>query len=77
MPKALIRPMLCHIDTAQEAHVDVAFACGEDRLFPAVRATTPEAEIAITGVSCREQIGYGTGRPARHLVEVLADALAD
>ena len=61
----------------EKEHVDVAMACGEDRLFPAIRAATPETEIAVTGVSCREQIGYGTGRRARHLVEVLADALAD
>ena len=27
------------------------------------------------GVSCRQQIEHGTGRKARHLAEVLADAL--
>jgi Fe-S oxidoreductase len=30
----------------------------------------------VTGISCRQQIEHGTGRPARHLVEVLRDALA-
>jgi len=27
------------------------------------------------GTSCRQQIADGTGRRARHLIEVLADAL--
>ena len=58
----------------EKEHVELAMACGEDRLFPAIRGATPETEIAVTGVSCREQIGYGTGRRARHLVEVLANA---
>jgi len=29
----------------------------------------------VMGVSCRQQVEDGTGRKARHLVEVLADAL--
>jgi Fe-S oxidoreductase len=29
----------------------------------------------VMGVSCRQQIEHGTGRRARHLAEVLADAL--
>ena len=30
--------------------------------------------IAATGVSCRQQIGHGTGRVARHPVQVAYDA---
>jgi hypothetical protein len=30
----------------------------------------------VMGVSCRQQVEHGTGRKARHLVEVLRDALA-
>jgi Fe-S oxidoreductase len=50
-------------------------AIGNRRLFPAVKAKGPEWEIVAAGVSCRQQIPHGTGRRARHLVEVLADAL--
>jgi len=55
-------------------HYDVAKAVGEDVLFPAVRARG-DANIAVSGFSCRHQIGHHTGVPVRHLVEYLADAL--
>jgi hypothetical protein len=61
----------------EKSHIDVATAAGEDRLFPAVRDASPDTEIAISGVSCREQIGFNTERESRHVVEVLADALPD
>jgi len=37
---------------------------GALRLFPAIRAEPEETVIAATGVSCRQQIEHGTGRPA-------------
>jgi Fe-S oxidoreductase len=55
-------------------HYEVAKAVGEDRLFPAVRQRG-QAEVAIAGFSCRQQIEHHTGVRARHLVEYLADAL--
>ena len=54
-------------------HFDVSMKVGEGRLFPAVRAH--EGATVACGFSCRHQIHDGTGRTARHLVEVLADAL--
>jgi FAD/FMN-containing dehydrogenase/Fe-S oxidoreductase len=59
----------------EEEHYDLSIAIGNRRLFPAVRAKGPEWEIVAAGVSCRQQIPHGTGRRARHLVEVLAEAL--
>jgi Fe-S oxidoreductase len=56
-------------------HYELSLAIGERRLFPAVRARAPECEVVAAGVSCRQQIAHGTGRRARHLVEVLAEAL--
>ena len=61
----------------EKSHIDVATAVGEDRLFPAVRGASPSEEIATSGVSCREQIGFNTERISRHVVEILADALPD
>jgi Fe-S oxidoreductase len=58
-------------------HYDVSLQVGEDRLFPAVRAAAPDAVIAATGTSCREQIHHGTERQARHPVELVLEALAD
>ena len=48
---------------------------GSQHLFPQVNAKGEEWEVAVMGVSCRQQIEHGTGRRARHLAEVLADAL--
>jgi Fe-S oxidoreductase len=56
-------------------HYALSMQIGEDRLFPKVRAQSPDSEIAVSGVSCRQQIEHGTGRRARHWIEVLADAL--
>jgi Fe-S oxidoreductase len=59
----------------EKEHYALSMAVGNRRLFPAVTAKGPEWEIVASGVSCRQQIPHGTGRPARHLVEVLAEAL--
>ena len=56
-------------------HYEVSRAMGALRLFPAVAAAAPDTAIAITGVSCRQQIGHFTSRRPRHVVELLADAL--
>ncbi len=61
----------------EKSHIEVATAAGEDRLFPAVRDASSDTEIATSGVSCREQIGFNTERESRHIVEILADALPD
>ena len=48
---------------------------GGMRLFPAVRREPAATLIAATGVSCRQQIAHGTGRPARHPVQLVREAL--
>ena len=47
---------------------------GEQTLFPAVREAADRVVVS-EGVSCRQQIRHGTGSRAKHLVEVLAEAL--
>ncbi|MEV7087602.1 FAD-binding and (Fe-S)-binding domain-containing protein [Streptomyces sp. NPDC093085] len=68
----------------ERGHYDVSVACAEDQLLPAVRAAeqagqgtdgTPGAEILADGFSCRTQLAHLNGTRARHLAEVLADAL--
>jgi FAD/FMN-containing dehydrogenase/Fe-S oxidoreductase len=56
-------------------HYDLSMRIGELRLFPAIRAEAEETIIAATGVSCRQQIAHGTGRPARHPLEILREVL--
>ncbi|MDA0264878.1 MAG: FAD-binding protein [Chloroflexi bacterium] len=59
----------------EKEHYDLSMKIGEEALFPAIRAKGDDWEVAVMGVSCRQQVEHGTGRKARHLVEVLADAL--
>ena len=59
----------------EKEHYDLSMKIGEEALFPAIRAKDEDWEVAVMGVSCRQQVEDGTGRKARHLVEVLADAL--
>ncbi len=59
----------------EKEHYDISMKIGEERLFTAIQAADPEAEIVAVGTSCRHQIAHGTGRKARHWVEVLVEAL--
>ncbi len=59
----------------EKEHYDISMAIGEQRLFPKVRSKGQDWEVAVMGISCRQQIEHATGRRARHLVEVLRDAL--
>jgi Fe-S oxidoreductase len=56
-------------------HYDLSLRIGELRLFPAVRAEPADTIIAASGVSCRQQIAHGTGRQARHPLEIVRSAL--
>ena len=59
----------------EKEHYQISMDIGRERLFPAVEAKDGDWEVAVMGVSCRQQIEHGTGRKARHLVEVLRDAV--
>jgi FAD/FMN-containing dehydrogenase/Fe-S oxidoreductase len=57
-------------------HYALSQQIGELVLLPTVRKQDAGTIIAAPGTSCRHQIKDGTGRVARHPVEVLYDALA-
>ena len=59
----------------EKDHYDISMTIGGQSLFPAVNGKGEDWEVAVTGVSCRQQVEDGTGRKARHLVEILRDAL--
>ena len=61
----------------EQEHYEVSRQMGAHRLFPAVEAAGGEAAIAVTGVSCRQQIGHFTSRAPRHVAELLAEALGE
>ena len=59
----------------EKEHYDVSMRIGEQGLFGPIRAAGDDVTVVSEGVSCRQQIADGTGANAKHLVEVLADAL--
>jgi Fe-S oxidoreductase len=59
----------------EKEHYDLSVAIGRQRLFPAIEETDARVEIIASGVSCRQQILHGTGRVARHPVELFCEVL--
>jgi FAD/FMN-containing dehydrogenase/Fe-S oxidoreductase len=59
----------------EKEHYEVSMKIGELVLLPAVRQLPDTVVVAAAGTSCRHQIKDGTGRVARHPVEVLYKAL--
>ncbi len=56
-------------------HYDVSMQMAEQTLLPKVREADQGCAIVADGVSCRAQIGHGTGRRPLHVARVLAAAL--
>ncbi|MBT2505374.1 FAD-binding oxidoreductase [Streptomyces sp. ISL-98] len=61
----------------ERGHYDVSVACAEEQLLPSVREAAEGTELLADGFSCRTQLEQLAGRRARHLAEVLAEALED
>lgn len=59
----------------QAETLEVSMAMGELALLPAVRAARPNDLVVADGFSCRHQIADGAGRQARHVAQILADAM--
>ncbi len=55
----------------EKEHFDVSMKIGELVLFPKVREAEVGTIILASGTSCRHQIWDGTGKVARHIVEIL------
>lgn len=56
-------------------HYEVSRKVGEERLFPALRETPMDVKVAVSGVSCHQQIEHFTGRSNQNIVEVLAERI--
>ncbi len=59
----------------EREHYELSMKIGELVLFPSVRKQADDIIIAAPGTSCRHQIKDGTGRIAKHPVEVLYEAI--
>ncbi len=58
----------------EKEHYDLSMKIGEMVLFPAVRNTAEKVILSAPGTSCRHHIKDGTGKQAKHPVEVLYEA---
>ncbi len=57
-------------------HYETSKAMGSLKLFPAIEAEEKRGwPVAVSGISCRQQIGHFTSKTPRHWAEHLADAL--
>ena len=57
-------------------HYETSKAMGALKLFPAIEAEDKrDWTVAVSGISCRQQIDHFTSKRPRHVVEYLADAL--
>jgi FAD/FMN-containing dehydrogenase/Fe-S oxidoreductase len=59
----------------EREHYDISMKIGENSVFPKVRNTAKEIDIAVAGTSCRHQILDGTDRETLHPVSILLKAL--
>ncbi|MFD3757327.1 FAD-binding and (Fe-S)-binding domain-containing protein [Streptomyces sp. NPDC058622] len=59
----------------EPGHHDVSVACAEEQLLPSLRGAPEAALIQADGFSCRTQIAQLGGVRARHLAELLDEAL--
>jgi FAD/FMN-containing dehydrogenase/Fe-S oxidoreductase len=59
----------------EKEHFELSNRIGNLVLFPEIRNSGSEVAIAAPGTSCRHHIKDGTGRIARHPVEILYEAL--
>ncbi|MFD3519386.1 FAD-binding and (Fe-S)-binding domain-containing protein [Streptomyces sp. NPDC058653] len=59
----------------EKGHYEVSVACAEDQLLPAVRSAPRGTQLLADGYSCRTQLDQLADGGARHLAEVLAEAL--
>ncbi|HCH35284.1 MAG TPA: oxidoreductase, partial [Dehalococcoidia bacterium] len=60
----------------EKEHYETSKAMGDLKLFPAIEAPDKsEWPIAISGISCRQQIGHFTSKTPKHWAEYIADSL--
>ena len=60
----------------EKEHYDLSIKIGELVLFPEVREANENILISAPGTSCRHHIKDGTGKSAKHPIEVLYEALS-
>ncbi len=61
----------------EKEHYQISLAMGRRRLFQSIEMAGEDCHIIAPGVSCRQQIKHGTGKQAKHPVELLSEHLTN
>ncbi len=59
----------------ESEHYDISKVICEDRLLPAIEESSSDTIIAVSGVSCRDQIEHFSESQTKHIAQVLADQI--
>ncbi len=59
----------------EKEHYKISMQVGEDTLFPKIRNSSENIDIAAAGTSCRHQIKDGTKKQSKHPITILKEAL--
>ena len=57
----------------EKEHYDISIGIANQSLFPAIESQKGDFEIESEGISCRQQIEFGTNKKPKHLIELLAE----
>ena len=57
----------------EKEHYDISIGIANQSLFPAIESQKGDFEIVSEGISCRQQIEFGTNKKPKHLIELLAE----
>ena len=57
----------------EKEHFDISIGIANNSIFPAINSQKENFEIISEGISCRQQIEFGTNKKSKHLIELLAE----
>jgi len=60
----------------ESEHYEVSKTIAHERLIPAVKQTTSDTVIAVSGISCHHQIEDFSDKKTRHIAQVLAEQIS-
>jgi len=60
----------------ESEHYDISKKIAGDRLIPAIKDSSANTVIAVSGISCHHQIEDFTDRKVKHIAQVLADQMS-
>ncbi len=61
----------------EKEHYDISKKIAEGRLIPYINNIEKDTQVAITGVSCRHQIEDFSNHSPKHILEIIADNIAN